>query len=79
MVSEEPRNGGESVDAERIRLARQLEADGHAGCANDLETADDSEVADLAYEIAEHVEEACGDFHANPDLADQIRKWADRV
>ncbi len=59
----------------RTRLARLLEAAGHGQCAQDLETADDSDVEDLVYEIAEHVEEACGDFDADPELAAKIRAW----
>lgn len=78
-MSEKPRNGGETLAAERTRLARMLEASGHGQCAYDLEAADDADVEEVAYEIAEHVEQACGDFRTNPDLADKIRKWADRL
>ncbi len=67
-----------SGDTERARLVRQLDADGHTGCAADLADADDSEVVDLAYEIAEHVEEACGcPDRQHPELADSLRAWAD--
>jgi hypothetical protein len=34
-------------------------------------------VVRVAYAIAEHVEEACGDITADPDLAGRITAWAD--
>ena len=74
----ESANGGESADSERTRLAQRLEARGHGGCAFDLEAADDMDVARVAYEIAEHVEYACGNPRcADAQLARDIRTWAD--
>lgn len=72
------RSRGESSDTERARLAEELEASGHGGCAFDLNSADDLDVVDVAFQIADHVEEACGDlnFAAVPELAARIREWA---
>jgi len=77
----DPRNGGESAGTERVRLAEELEASGHGGCAFDLTSADDIDVVDIAYQVADHVEEACGDadFAANPGLAQRIREWANKL
>lgn len=75
------RNGGESGSTERAKLAEELEAGGHGGCAYDLAAADDIDVVDIAYQVAEHVEEACGDvdFASNPELAQRIREWANTL
>lgn len=73
----ESHNGGESADSHRQVLAQRLEARGHGQCAYDLEAADDCDVVRVAYEIAEHVEYACGnDQFADEHLAADIRAWA---
>lgn len=64
-------------DAERTRLARQLEALGHGGCAYDLEAAADEDAAEVAYSIIEHLEENCGaPREQDQDVAARLKTWA---
>jgi hypothetical protein len=75
----ESANRGESSESERYRLALDLEALGHGGCAEDLETAWDDEVVAVAYSIVEHLEEGCGaPREEDQDVAIRLREWADR-
>ena len=85
----DPRNGGESgkwgesavpaaVDfAGRAVLAAALDDTGHGGCADDLRDCDSWDAAGVAREIADHVEEMCGDLNVEiPALAGELRRWA---
>ena len=74
----ESRNRGESVDLVRDGLARDLDAAGHPQCAEDLAGASVGDAAQVAYDIAEHVEYDCGCPHGgHPELAQRLREWAD--
>lgn len=69
-------NGGESLERQRTRLARILEANGHGECAYDLEAADDECVVGVAYSIVEHLEQGCGaPRESDQRIAEDLRDW----
>ena len=79
----EPRIGGESPtaaevsDAQRVTLSQDLEAAGYGGCAEDLAAADDPDVSQVAYDIADQIITMHGDENTLY-LARRLRDWSDR-
>lgn len=68
------------VDAAQCALfITILEETGHGGCADDLEAATYQTAAQVAYDIAEHLEEGCGaPVEVDIDTARALRVWADQ-
>lgn len=60
-------------------LVTELREAGHGGCADDLRDAESASAARIAYEVAEHVDMACGyPPEEMPALAIRLRDWADQ-
>lgn len=81
----ESRAGGEFLEraavniALRAALTQELRDVGHDDCADDLRGADEDVIEQVANDIAEHVEYACGCPHGqHPELAGRLHAWAEQ-